>query len=526
MTIQHSHNRASVDYLGHIIVKNKVFHTWLCRTIVFAIYIIVISCNRPCNAVFKGAIDYYCLINNTFAVCTRDNVVVDLVRIIGPSDLSGDRYKQYISLLGYDFISDVHRCRFVDWVDYNFQNDKYSDLYKKWRFHSDNVRIYDAVVNDPSYEDFMAKLRKAGKYHTSKLAQPWARHGNEKYYRWIMSNKKVLDALVNASRKRHYFNPLAKDMPFIDARVAIEALIARAMLAIGEDRFGEAWEDLLACSRLVYLAKSGSSSICELVNTYLCRMKQLFRAYNILLGHVHKIPSSQLNHIRQELSRLPEIDGRIRLLDCGERYICLNGIYESSVGMGLGMLSLNSYSQDNANHIREKAMQRLNDCMDLMITAVKEPTYQKCMKILRPLEAKLYAEAQKHHPVGNVTPDMLVAYCFLDAELAHLNMGYVRMDAECSMMKSLLEVALALEAYHRSQKEFPEHLDVLVPSYLTSLPSDIFNDKDIKYIKLENGYRLYSVGDNGIDDTTISGKILESQVVHNDDIVITTWRQN
>ncbi len=61
--------------------------------------------------------------------------------------------------------------------------------------------------------------------------------------------------------------------------------------------------------------------------------------------------------------------------------------------------------------------------------------------------------------------------------------------------------ALALSAYKHQHGAYPETLSALVPEYLSAIPIDPFSDEPLCYrLDERDGYVLYSVGENGIDD--------------------------
>jgi hypothetical protein len=71
---------------------------------------------------------------------------------------------------------------------------------------------------------------------------------------------------------------------------------------------------------------------------------------------------------------------------------------------------------------------------------------------------------------------------------------------DLTMQFELTKLAFALAAYHADNGAFPEKLADLVPKYVADVPKDIFNDADLHYQLEGDGYLLYSVGLNGIDD--------------------------
>ncbi|MBW3543657.1 MAG: hypothetical protein KY476_25685, partial [Planctomycetes bacterium] len=63
-----------------------------------------------------------------------------------------------------------------------------------------------------------------------------------------------------------------------------------------------------------------------------------------------------------------------------------------------------------------------------------------------------------------------------------------------------LHVAFALAAYQCAHGRYPAALDDVSPKYLKTLPKDLYNGQPLRYFPTIDGYRLYSVGENGEDD--------------------------
>jgi len=61
-------------------------------------------------------------------------------------------------------------------------------------------------------------------------------------------------------------------------------------------------------------------------------------------------------------------------------------------------------------------------------------------------------------------------------------------------------VALAIERYRLATGSFPDALSDLAPTYLDGVPKDPFDDKELRYKKLETGFVIYSIGEDGTDD--------------------------
>jgi hypothetical protein len=74
-------------------------------------------------------------------------------------------------------------------------------------------------------------------------------------------------------------------------------------------------------------------------------------------------------------------------------------------------------------------------------------------------------------------------------------------------MRHVAEAAIALELYRREHGRLPGELSVLVPEYLPHMPQDPFNGEPLRYGVEGDGYLLYSVGENRVDD----GGVLEKK---------------
>jgi hypothetical protein len=62
------------------------------------------------------------------------------------------------------------------------------------------------------------------------------------------------------------------------------------------------------------------------------------------------------------------------------------------------------------------------------------------------------------------------------------------------------QIGLAIERYRLATGSLPETLAELLPTYLDAVPKEPFDGKDLRYKKLEAGFVVYSIGEDGNDD--------------------------
>jgi hypothetical protein len=76
----------------------------------------------------------------------------------------------------------------------------------------------------------------------------------------------------------------------------------------------------------------------------------------------------------------------------------------------------------------------------------------------------------------------------------------IERNAERIAQQNLIQSALAVERYQIVENRLPNSLAELTPKYLPEVPTDPFDDKDIRYRKEGDGFVIYSIGPDRIDD--------------------------
>ncbi len=92
------------------------------------------------------------------------------------------------------------------------------------------------------------------------------------------------------------------------------------------------------------------------------------------------------------------------------------------------------------------------------------------------------------------TAKALVSFC------SPATLGVCRARDVAAVRLDLVQVALALAAYHADHGTYPAKLVELAPRYIAEVPNDAFTGSDLHYRTELTGYLLYSVGPNGTDD--------------------------
>jgi hypothetical protein len=117
---------------------------------------------------------------------------------------------------------------------------------------------------------------------------------------------------------------------------------------------------------------------------------------------------------------------------------------------------------------------------------------------------------------GRPLPESLALTNFMEISSASLKKGAVltgmlvsglakstQKDAELRASVDLLRIAIAVERYRDAKGGVPDHLQDMIPDFLAAIPIDPFDGQPMRYRKLEKGYLVYSVGNDGKDNAGV-----------------------
>jgi hypothetical protein len=349
---------------------------------------------------------------------------------------------------------------------------------------------------------------------------------------WLKANAKPLAVAVEGTKRTHYFAPLTPrdDSGLIGAllagvakcRALGSALTVRAMLHLGEGRFDEAWQDLLACHRLGRLVARGGTLIEQLVGIALDSM-----ASGVDLAYLDRaqLTAQQAKDRLRDLQRLPPMPPIADKVDLGERFVFLDCVMlvarggpqtlEALAG-GAGRRpkipsakdreALASIDWDPALHNGNLWYDRMVATMRLKDRAVREKAFDKIDQDLADLRTRLLMRGQTVMAqilLGVGSTPQAVGKAIGDVMITLLMPAVRRMqqaEDRSEQTQRNLHVAFALAAYKADHGRYPMKLEQLTPKYLARVPGDLFSGKPLICRLTEKGYLLYSVGVNGQDD--------------------------
>lgn len=374
-------------------------------------------------------------------------------------------------------------------------------------------------------------------------SDPWSAEDYPLIAAWIEENEKPLATLVSGLSCERLYSPLLA--PKAGARVLgmllytssaakepATALTVRAMLRLGRGELEQARQDVLAVHRLGRLIAQGPTLVGQLEGIVIDGMAA--HADVAILAH-EELTADQAREYAASLRALPPLPNGVEAIDACERYTYLDTVTAMARWGIAGVLDTTVGDNPDSNGAAKSLTKALgqaafdwnillrmgNERYDRLVAALSLPTHRERFEALEELEQEVrqYAEEVRNRTdflndvlsggtresMSEGTGKAMVAL-MLPATTRFADASERSMAAE-----RLVLVAHALEGYRAEHDCYPDELAALCQTYLEAVPDDPFADAPMRYVRENDGYRLYSVGSNMKDD---GGRNGNSDVVY------------
>jgi hypothetical protein len=249
-----------------------------------------------------------------------------------------------------------------------------------------------------------------------------------------------------------------------------------------------------------------------------------------------KATAATARDVQRDLATLPAFNGIASAIDTGERVVSLDFVLRVKSGktnykeMGGDLLDFiqqmgsttrrgRGASKDDFHAAARQVadwdtvLARCNEFYDRLTAAVQMPPGTAKQEALAKIDAELaHSTVHKDGPAANQfrsfasVPASERSAVFASALIGILAPAAVQTASVQDRANSMLDmtrIAAALAAYRAERGQYPAKLDDLVPTLLPKLPVDAFNAKPFVYRRDGEGYLLYSLGANGVDDAGV-----------------------
>ncbi len=358
-------------------------------------------------------------------------------------------------------------------------------------------------------------------------SRPWRREEAPEIARLLDGNARQLELVRRASLRPRLFVPIVvsgdeslmgRDFPLVRiSRAAIRDLQLRAMLHLGHGRVEEAWQDALAIKRLGRLLPQAPGILPTLLAAA-CETTAASVA-EAMLRHTELDEATARTRL-QQWREIPPLLDVAAAYEEHERFMLLDSVLRlsqspeerkqwgehSQLGLPLQGLDVNY------------ALRCINQRIDQGVILYRERSWPDIQQQYRQWEAETEAALQSRGRwllawiSRTARTDLIVRE--LRVFLFIGNPAAKGIELRSRQWHLLIETALALAVYQARHGHYPEKLKELVPELLPQVPPDLFAPgQTLIYRRKGDGYVLYSVGENGVDD---AGRIKDALLVEAD----------
>lgn len=352
--------------------------------------------------------------------------------------------------------------------------------------------------------------------------RPWTSNDCPPLAAWATKNAESIDMLVEASQRSRCYFPsptllnrdreslIAVLLPGVQsARESGRALATRAMWHLGEDRTDEAWRDLLAAHRIGRLVAQGPFLVEKLVGF---AIDGSARDGTIALLDQGRLTPEQSRRIQSDLESLPAFNSVADSLDSMERLAYLDTAILFTAGNNRDMIAFLDMGEDVSliNSVAvdwNVVLRKGNEFYDRYVAAVGLTDWAAREEEISQINNDVNRLAQEfREPIrlaaGIFSPQRrseIVASMMVSLLLPAVEAASSAQDRANAFFE-LERLAAAIAVYRVEHGTYPERLDELVPSILPKVPVDLFHATPFFYKRTSDGYLLYTVGANGVDD--------------------------
>lgn len=349
--------------------------------------------------------------------------------------------------------------------------------------------------------------------------------------KWVRDNAEPMEVVREATLRPEWYYPVFdqknKDgkptaligmlLPHVQkTRALARYLLIRANLHLANEELEQAWKDLQTCHRLGRLTSRGPTVIDYLVGVAINSVA--IQGELRLLNHA-KLSERQIDQFLKDLSQLPPMPKISLNVDITERRMFLDSV----TLLGQGQISIAALTGDDdpleggpfdrllkATVDWDEVRKKGNEAYDELVAALEVEGAEERRQALAEIEEDRAATRSKltggallkdvlsSGSASNVATDRMadVLIAMLTPALQQVDVAQVR----CLQQNRNVVLAFQLQKYKVKTGEYPEDLPSLEKSLSITIPPDLCNGQPLKYSKTGDGYFVYSVGANGIDE--------------------------
>jgi len=437
-----------------------------------------------------GTINYYQVLVDRYSarVTPENNGAVPLVRALGPKVFDEKIREEALALLG---LSDLP------------EDGPYLE-------RLDNYYERTASLDQPEDYDDIAVLEEI-------TSRPWSAAEYPIAAGWLEDSEGPLVLIVEATQRSHFYMPkISLDDPptfatallpeLSSVRQVVWALSARAMLKLDSGDVEGAWQDLLVMHGLG--TRTGRSSTLIELLVGMGMDGSATRAGEAIITS-SLATNDQLRSMLADMHTLSPTPGMATVLEA-ERLMALDCV------MMLKRAALSTDPPEVLGIKLEGAAMAFVDWDTVeesvdkwygwLAAATLHENYAEHRRLTRDLQSEFHTWREKvQRAVSLGRADRKIRTEAVELALLTTIWPEVQriraLHEEFAAKRELNELAAAALLHAMEHNgEFPAELADLAPDYLSEIPVDGFTGEAMRYVRTDDGCKIYSVGPNMIDD--------------------------
>jgi hypothetical protein len=460
-------------------------------------------------------------------ITPEDNGAVLFWRAMGPGDLKPAQFRLLCQELAINpppappylvsVSDDAVRQAVVEWIIANRTPTPSSD--DAAMVDESDGAVIEAVDAELALDSVFDPEIAVDEFMNEISAAPWTAADCPPLAEWVADNEELLDLVVGATAKPQFYSPspsllenpdgalIEMLLPALNIqRSAARSLAARATFRMGRGEYDEAWQDCLALWRLGDQVAQGPVLVEQLVAA---AIRGVARECTLALLAEDELPPEMSRKVLADLNAVSPGVPMAPSFAKAERYMYLDfvlrtlsgrlggGAEDFSEGLS-GPVQALSFNVDEPLRIGNIWYDRLAKAAamtDLQARRTALTDYENDLQALagsvKPaLVGSLFSRGKRSETVGNVFVSLLMPAlkAAIDVE-----------DRDAAGLV-LTRIAAALAVYRAEHGDYPETLAELTPAVLPEPLLDRYNSQPPIYARRGEGYVLYSVFQNGVDD--------------------------
>lgn len=336
--------------------------------------------------------------------------------------------------------------------------------------------------------------------------RPWTEDRYPLLATWLESHRQQMDHIRAGSRCKRCFFPLVRSKPdelLLSTPIYYHGVMnqvgylfrVHATLHLGRGEHDLAWSDsqtLLIFSRHL----SEQPHLIPHLTGFSLAQAALMNIADIV--HYGEFTAEELAHMAREFDGIGTLEPVAEKFRGGERMLQLE-IVQAQSRNEMRIACLPKNVPDLPGIDWNIVLRRTNEQFDQLEQAAELLPGHERAAIMAALDATWITPPDWGGVITRSGRSQLVANLHLCMMMSSL-VTNIEFDDRHRVYHTAARTAISLTQYRAVHDEYPEKLSQLVPEFVDRIPVDRYSGEPLKYLRTEDGYKLYSVGPNGQDN--------------------------